>query len=616
MSLFKRIVNLFYTVKEVKNQIETEPEDTLIHNDVEEDKNQIETEPEDTLIHNDVEEDKNQIETEPEDTSTLNDVEEDKNQIETEPEDTSTLNDLEIKLEDISNSYREKEKDSCNYENYEPKPLNYSITNSIERYKTNLSSQLCECKNWLEQRHSYKINDPRRFCKHLISLLDISSLRNELLYYKEDFQYYKKNEKGYRLNFETIIDIPNTTHKILFNYENDWMSLLTINGLKYGILFNEYNNIYWTKKDERPIDYTIVEIFLLNLMLGKIHKLNENERNEIQKHLKTIVINFFKKEQSKDYIIYGMDWDSEKSYDDGYKDYGKELYWNNIVVNNIDIFVNLNGKNFIIKRNTEINTITHKNENENELKILNENHIWYEKYRIMEKESIERKEEKNKEMKKVGYIPTSIEGLSYRENIDEFLSVRDDIFGKFVKLSRLSKVIGITSNKINKSLIRMNMIEKNKEYNIGNYIFINDGLKYGINFERNSEYSHILIPEWYKVHFINENSMSLEENKSRKNIKLTDVYFDLTKSKELTSIIKKGIDLLEEERYIEKGTIEKKKVSTSPKTKLREEWIKDRMCKKCNSTNLHKKGVRGSNGKSYQRYQCMDCKSMFKEEIK
>jgi len=60
------------------------------------------------------------------------------------------------------------------------------------------------------------------------------------------------------------------------------MSLFDENGVKYGILLDEYNQIHWTKKIEKPHNYKTVELFLVELLIGDILELTVEEKNKIQ----------------------------------------------------------------------------------------------------------------------------------------------------------------------------------------------------------------------------------------------------------------------------------------------------------------------------------------------
>jgi len=259
--------------------------------------------------------------------------------------------DYQVKiLADISNNYRDKEMNSIDeYDTYKISSDNLIEESCIE-YKTDLLKQSCNCKDWTIKRNLYDYDDPRRFCKHLISLLDINKLEDELLFFKEDFQYYKNNEKGYKLNFEKIIRIPNTKYKLQVNYEKDWMNLFDNNGLRYGVLLDEYGQINWTTKIEKPHDYETVELFLIKLLIGDIAELTEEEKNRIQKELDTVITEYFQKCRNNEYIIYGMDYDSEKSYEEGFENYGEELDWSYIIINKDIIYVSLNGRNFYLER--------------------------------------------------------------------------------------------------------------------------------------------------------------------------------------------------------------------------------------------------------------------------
>jgi len=514
-------------------------------------------------------------------------------------------------VENISEKYKNIEIIQANNytsDTYCKKIDSYSIKDSISKYKTNINNQQCFCPDWLELRNHYEIDDPRRFCKHLINLLNIDNLSNTLLFYKKNFKFYRENEKGYKLNFYKVIDIPNSNYKLQLNYNHDWMDFLSNDGLRYGVLFDRYNQIYWTK--DKPHNYKIIELFLIELLFGNLYKLSNDEKNQIQSKLTTQVIEFFEKEKTDKYIIYGMDWDGEKYLEKGFQDYGEELHWNNITITNEIIFVNLNDRNFTIQRDIEKNYSIHNKEKEKKLQKIIEDQKLTEKYEQKEQEYLKNKKIKNTIKNNImfekGYIPTKENNDYLYGNIDKFLELKESIHKKYEKINKLSKRISITTQKINKSLLQMNMIKKNNDYNMGDYILINDGLNYGMNFERNSKYSHISIPTWYLIYYIDEINLELKERKERKNIKFTDIYYKIDKYDELLLLIK--------------GELAKEKESTIDKiyinrTELRNEWLKDKYCEKCESKNLHKKGIRRISNKDYQRFQCMDCRSMFQEEI-
>ena len=63
------------------------------------------------------------------------------------------------------------------------------------------------------------------------------------------------------------------------------------------------------------------------------------------------------------------------------------------------------------------------------------------------------------------------------------------------------------------------------------------------------------------------------------------------------------------QKYIKQLNIEKRKIE-------KVESLNDRECPKCNSNNIHKKGKRQRKDYQVQRYQCMDCQSIFQERIK
>jgi hypothetical protein len=253
-----------------------------------------------------------------------------------------------IVLSEIANKYRDKEtSDIEGYNTDSVNSISAPIEESVVKYNTNILEQTCNCKDWTIKRKNYSFNDPRRFCKHLIFLLTDDELDSDLSFYKDDFKYYKEHKKGYKLNFEDIFHIPNTDYKIQVNYEKDWMNLFHKNGLRYGILFNEYNEIYWAKEPSKPDDFEVVESFLTDLLIGDIDELTQNEKNMIQDKISTQITEYYQKYRNKNYIIYGVSWDDDE--------YGEELHWSYIVVNQNIIYLSLHGKELYIIRDKENN---------------------------------------------------------------------------------------------------------------------------------------------------------------------------------------------------------------------------------------------------------------------
>lgn len=259
-------------------------------------------------------------------------------------------------LADIANNYRRKERNCIEEYGINSIQSLGSIEENIIKYTTNLVEQTCNCKDWNIKRKNYTYNDPRRFCKHLVFLLNNDKLESALSFFKEDFEYYQNNKKGYKLNFEDIFTIPNANYKIQVNYERDWMNLFDKNGLRYGILLDEYNQINWAKKLPKPDDYKIVESFLIDLLVGKINELTKNEKNEIQDKINTPITEYFQKYRNKDYIVYGVNWAEDED--------GEELHWSYIVINEDVIYLSLNNNNLYIIRNEDDNNKISNNQDD------------------------------------------------------------------------------------------------------------------------------------------------------------------------------------------------------------------------------------------------------------
>lgn len=143
----------------------------------------------------------------------------------------------------------------------------------IKERSTNIINLTCNCKNWKLTRKKFLQEDPRRLCKHIIQALDIENIQSDLKRYREDILFYKKQKKGFPDNFTSIINIDNTTYKLLYKKDFDWMNLYDINSMKYGVLLTIDGEVYWAKKNGKPENYKIVEDFLKSDYNKKISKI-------------------------------------------------------------------------------------------------------------------------------------------------------------------------------------------------------------------------------------------------------------------------------------------------------------------------------------------------------
>lgn len=127
-------------------------------------------------------------------------------------------------------------------------------------YETNINTLTCNCKNWLFTRSDFQNNDPRRLCKHLIQKLDENNLVQEVFKYKDNILFYKSKNKGFRDDFNHLIEIPNTGCTLLYKYEFEWMSLFDEDGNKYGFMIGGNGNFSWSK-ETKPASSNTIELF-------------------------------------------------------------------------------------------------------------------------------------------------------------------------------------------------------------------------------------------------------------------------------------------------------------------------------------------------------------------
>ena len=154
----------------------------------------------------------------------------------------------------------------------------------------------------------------------------------------------------------------------------------------------------------------------------------------------------------------------------------------------------------------------------------------------------------------------------------------------------------------NKKLNEMGYIVKSIELNKNNWILQQDGLKYGINYIIDSILPRTEIPSWYISTFFDSKTMSHKHEIQASSINRTNIMWEKKKFNELLKIM-------------DEYKVVKVKNDKSLKQQVREEWLKDVSCHHCSSKNIHKKNKRVYGYGTVQRYQCMDCKSIFQEKV-
>lgn len=152
----------------------------------------------------------------------------------------------------------------------------------------------------------------------------------------------------------------------------------------------------------------------------------------------------------------------------------------------------------------------------------------------------------------------------------------------------------------------MGYLVKIKGLNMGDWILKNKGLNYGFNYIGFSFISNDTLPSWYICSSFNHKTMSIENDIQDGLVLRTRVVWDKELFPELLKI-------MDEYEVIETSVVDKK--VKSKKEMIREKWLDKVSCPHCGLKNIHKKDKRQRINFQVQRYQCLDCKSIFQERI-
>jgi len=476
-------------------------------------------------------------------------------------------------------------------------------------YDTDVTNLTCNCEDWKQTRNTYSKDDPRRLCKHLINKMNVSSLTNSLKYFIEDIEFYKTKEWGFKQDFEKILTFPINNFKVLIDV--GWMNVYDSDGNKYGYLNDSYTGEHWWAKKNKPIGFEEVESFFKKRFNAIPLPLQGKEKSDVIKYIKEVIpskkntrlsIEDDQYEPSPDGIYYCL-------YESA-NDYVSEDEVRHIIVKNNEIIIEMYyGKLFQYNRDYEYAKSFIEDMREKEQERLNNEKREYE-------EELSKKRDKAKDK---GYL-WEIKDTLYREAITfcnrdheaqytkyiEATNKVSDEYSNAKKLLKSSKS-DITSILFHKILNNLKMIKKVRTLNLNEWIIINDGLKYGINIEKDSKYFSEIIPDWYKITTINAKTLELVEQRNRQNVRMTKALWKNSQFEELLELVIK---------HIENQNREKKPVErTSSKQAEREKWLINVSCHNCSSKNIHKKDKRQRKNFQVQRYQCMDCKSIFQERI-
>jgi DNA-directed RNA polymerase subunit M/transcription elongation factor TFIIS len=191
--------------------------------------------------------------------------------------------------------------------------------------------------------------------------------------------------------------------------------------------------------------------------------------------------------------------------------------------------------------------------------------------------------------------------MEYKEN-------KDSIFSSYDTIPKLIKEysLPITTIRFNKALKKINFIIKEPLLNQNNWIIKGDGLKYGINLIKDSKYRNQNIPDWYKVHIFDNNTMKFINLDSDSNIKMTSALFEKNKFYELYQLVKEQLEDKKINKIIKDETKKTEELE-------REDWLRHVNCPTCGEeTNIHKKDKRKrAAGYSIQRFFCNKCNKVF-----
>ncbi len=124
------------------------------------------------------------------------------------------------------------------------------------KYDTNIKEKTCSCKDWTDTRSHYELYDPRRLCKHLIQELKDLDVQQHYPYYQQEIAFYKNKERGFKRDFDEIIDLSKFG---LMVFVSEWCDVFDIKGNRYGFRFDwETGDKIWAK-GIKPNNYQEVE---------------------------------------------------------------------------------------------------------------------------------------------------------------------------------------------------------------------------------------------------------------------------------------------------------------------------------------------------------------------
>lgn len=447
------------------------------------------------------------------------------------------------------------------------------------KYSTNIENLTCCCPDWLINRKQFLKNDLRRLCKHIIAKLEVLEINP--IYNSED-EFCNAKE----------LKLPNS----LIKFKNEIISCRTS---RCGIDL-----------------YLFHELIVLELFIIYISKHRKNINMFSKKYYKSIYIDFNCQHVNPLYR---------------YTCSNKQIFFKFFLAIEIESFFKHNFSNCIdfLESFSKYNDFIDEEDNE-------VNKAWENGYLISSKfeyglpffiydkdidiphstNNITYK--KNLKLQKINDI--KLKCTQYKEylkfknkNLLQYHTMKNYTIQNLLKIYKSN----INIRKFNSVLKEMEFIIKANNLNHNNWIIKGDGLEFGINYADYSMYSHIKIPDWYVITKFDIVTLSFEREYRYGLLYTTKIFWKKNNFKKLLKLVENYI--LESKKINEKKKISeklKKQIINKELMKInRKIELNGLTCYRCNSENIHKKDKRQRKNYKVQRYQCMDCKSIFQEKI-
>lgn len=454
---------------------------------------------------------------------------------------------------------------------------NYSFYNNdnsnlyeadIYLYNTNIETLTCECNDFQTKRYRYPKYDPRRLCRHLIAkffVLEIKCYNDWITPY--NIHGYNKRFSGcYISKLKLPIFLEPFRPEIEGNYHNNYRLSLNPN-VQYIFLNHSIIVIHHYEKE-------------ITCMLK-----NRNERLYVDFNGNVTINNYYPTISSKLFT---------------------------------EVIVYLQNKMQINISNNLIASI--KNVEKANSKDINE--AW-EKGFLLSRQFVcnfvfDIPETTDNKQNKIDIQNISNE---HKTKFKKYINALEEIELKYDTTKNLLKSFksDLSTIMFNKLLKEMGFLIKDKGLNYNDWIVIEDGNNYGMNYIRSSIYSHIYTPKWYIIKYFDYETLTLKRETRYGLQKMTVVLWSKDTFNELLDLVNK-YKITYERKLKDKKSLKpkEKKEPTKRKNEVnleRESWLKDVECPYCNGKNIHKKDKRQRQNYQIQRYMCIDCNKIFQKKI-